>query len=261
MRRSLLARVLAAAAALLLAGCASVPSDPAARAEFRANHDPLEPMNRQIFRFNFFLDRILIKPLAKAYVRIVPPPGRAALRHFLDNLNEPVVFANDALQGRIGAAGQTAARFLLDSTIGLGGIRDVAAESNLPRQTGDFGQTLWRWGVRDGGPYLVVPVLGPTNPRDGVGLGVDVYLDPFRYIAREHSNATLVTASRSIVDGVDRRAEALDALDVIQRQSVDFYAAFRSYFRQNRAAELNGGQAAPAQLPPPSFYDDPGAGK
>ncbi|HVW22388.1 MAG TPA: VacJ family lipoprotein [Opitutaceae bacterium] len=261
MRRRILGGALGALAALLLGGCASVPSDPAARAEFRANHDPLEPMNRQVFKFNFFLDRILIKPVAKGYVRAVPPKGRTALRHFLDNLTEPIVMGNDLLQGRVGAAGTSAVRFLLNSTIGLGGFRDVAADSSLPRQTGDFGQTLWRWGWRDGGPYLVIPVLGPTNPRDGIGIGIDTYLDPVRYVAREKADGNIILAGRSALDGIDRRAEALDALDVIQRQSVDFYAAFRSYFRQNRAAELNGGKAAPSQLPPPSFYDDPGAAK
>ena len=260
MRRAL-AGAVGALALLLLGGCATVPSDPAARAEFKANHDPLEPMNRQVFRFNFFLDRILIKPLAKGYAHVVPPKGRTALRHFLDNLTEPIVFGNDVLQGRAGAAGTTAVRFLVNSTIGIGGFNDVAADSNLPRQTGDFGQTLWRWGWHGGGPYLIIPVLGPTNPRDGIGLGVDTFLDPVRYIERRRADGNIILAGRSVVDGIDRRAEALDALDVIQRQSVDFYAAFRSYFRQNREAELSGGKAAPSQLPPPSFYDDPGASK
>jgi len=243
------------AAVLLAGGCATVPRDPAARAEFRAQNDPLEPMNRRIFSFNLVVDRHVVKPIAKGYVRVVPGFARDALRHFLDNLNEPLVLLNDVLQGQIRRAGISAARFVLNSAAGPLGLRDVAAHNRLPPQTGDFGQTLFAWGVSDG-PYLVLPLFGPSNPRDAIGGGVDVYLDPFRYFPRDRDWPSLNSGSRTLVSGIDERARNLDSLDAVERSSIDFYAALRSYYRQNRATELRHGQAPP---PPADLYDDPGA--
>jgi len=236
-------------------GCATAPRDPAARAEFEANHDPVEPLNRRIFGFNLFLDRILIKPVAQGYRDAVPKAVRQDLRHLLDNLHEPVVFINTLLQGRFKDAGTTGSRFIINSTIGIAGLEDVAAGHHLPRQIGDFGQTLWAWGF-PGGPYLIVPVFGPTNPRDGIGLGVDTFaLDPWRYVAAADNNA--ITISRAVLDGIDQRADSIDTLDELQKEAVDYYASFRSYFRQHREAELrNNGPTG--SLPPPGLYDDPG---
>jgi phospholipid-binding lipoprotein MlaA len=241
--------------ALFMAGCATVPHDPAARAEFTAQHDPLEPLNRRTFAFNEFVDRVALKPIAKGYVKAVPSPARDALRHLLDNLMEPVVLANNLLQGQFKRAGIAAARFLVNTVAGPVGLRDVAGRGGLTRQSGDFGQTLFSWGVGDG-PYLVLPLLGPSNPRDAIGQAGDVCLDPFRYIARRQNSPTLITTSRDVASGIDERARNLDALDEIQRTSIDFYAALRSYFRQNRATELRHGQPPPA---PTDFYQDPGA--
>ena len=241
---------------LSMAGCASVPQDPAARAQYKANHDPLEPLNRRIFAINLSLDRFAIKPLAKAYRGALPGLARDSIRHFLDNLNEPVVFINNLLQGRFHDAGTTGQRFLLNSTIGVAGFADVASRHKLPKQVGDLGQTLWAWGMPDG-PYLMLPLFGPSNPRDGIGTGVDIYLDPFRYIARRQNYPTSVTVGRTVVDGIDKRARNIDTVDVMQREAVDYYASLRSLFRQNRAAELrNNGPATP--LPAPDFYEDPG---
>jgi phospholipid-binding lipoprotein MlaA len=239
----------------LVSGCATVPRDPAERAEFKAQHDPLEPLNRRMFAFNQFVDRVALKPIAKGYVRAVPLPTRDALRHLLDNLMEPVVLANNLLQGQFKRAGTAAARFLVNTTAGPIGLRDVATRAGLARQSGDFGQTLYAWGVHDG-PYLVLPLLGPSNPRDAIGQAADVCLDPFRYIARRQNSPTLITTSRDVATGIDERARNLDSLDEMQRQSIDFYAALRSFFRQNRATELRHGQAPPA--PPADFYEDPG---
>jgi len=247
--------VLALSGALLVAGCASVPRDPAARAEFRANHDPLEPLNRRTFAFNLVLDRILIKPLAEGYRKVLPEGGRDAFRRFLDNLNEPVVFANNVLQGRFRAAGTTGCRFLVNSTAGIAGFVDVASHNRLPKQIGDFGQTLWTWGLPEG-PYLILPVVGPSNPRDGVGAGVDVYIDPFRNVARRQNYPTGVTIGRAVANGIDRRSRSIESLDVMQKEAVDYYASFRSLFRQNRAAELRGGGPV-APISPPGFYEDP----
>jgi phospholipid-binding lipoprotein MlaA len=254
--KPLRAAVLALASALALGGCASVPTDPAARAEFKANNDQYEPLNRRVFAFNLFLDRVLIKPLALGYRRVLPEKGRDALRHFLDNLNEPLVLANTMLQGRPKSAGTTLCRFLVNSTVGIGGLVDVASTKKLPKQIGDFGQTLWVWGSPEG-PYLILPLFGPSSPRDGIGMGVDALFDPFRYAAREYDFGAPVVIGRIVADGVDKRARNIEAIDEMQKESVDYYASLRSLFRQNRAAELRGNvQVGPQPLP--DLYDDPG---
>jgi phospholipid-binding lipoprotein MlaA len=239
----------------LLGGCATVPRDPAARADFKAQHDPLEPLNRRIFAFNHFVDRVAVKPIAKGYVKVVPQPARDALRHLLDNLMEPVVLANNLLQGQFKRAETAGARFLVNTVAGPVGLRDVATRAGLARQSGDFGQTLYAWGVHDG-PYLVLPLFGPSNPRDAIGQAADVCMDPFRYIARKQNSPTLVTTSRDVASGIDERSRNLDSLDEMQRQSIDFYAAMRSFFRQDRATVLRHDQAPSA--PSADFYEDPG---
>jgi len=248
--------VLALACSLVLGGCASVPTDPAARAEFNANNDPLEPLNRRIFALNLSLDAALIKPLALGYRRVLPEKGRDALRHLLDNLNEPLVLANTILQGRGKDAGTTVCRFVINSTVGIGGLDDVASGNGLPKQIGDFGQTLWAWGMPEG-PYLMLPLFGPSSPRNGIGTGVDSYLDPFRFAAREYDFGAPVVVGRIVADGVDKRARSIEAIDEMQKESVDYYASLRSLYRQNRDAELRGkGQSAPQPLP--DLYNDPG---
>jgi phospholipid-binding lipoprotein MlaA len=240
---------------LLLTGCATVPRDPVARAAFKANDDPVEPLNRKLFAFNLAVDQALIKPLAKGYRKVLPREARDGIRNFLDNLNEPVVLANCVLQGRLRSAATTGGRFVVNSTVGVAGFADVAVRWKLPKQIGDFGQTLWSWGV-EAGPYLIIPVFGPVTPRDGIGRGVDVFLDPFLYISRSQNYPSWVTVGRIVISGVDLRSRNIDSLDEIQRESIDYYASFRSLYRQNRAAELRGGKPS-TSLPPPNFYDDP----
>jgi phospholipid-binding lipoprotein MlaA len=242
---------------LTMAGCATVPRDPAARAEFKANNDPIEPLNRRIFAVNLGLDRVLIKPLAKGYRWALPDWIRDTLRHALDNLNEPVVMANCLLQARFKSAAITGGRFILNSTFGVGGLADVTTDWEMPKQVGDFGQTLWSWGT-PGGPYLVIPLFGPSNPRDGIGQGVDMYIDPFRYVPAHFDYPPAFTTGRVVVDGIDQRERSIDELDVIQHDSIDYYASLRSLFRQNREAELRGEKTNSTTLPPADFYDDPG---
>jgi phospholipid-binding lipoprotein MlaA len=236
--------------AVALASCATPPTDPAARAEFERNDDPLEPLNRRILDFNLFLDRLLIKPVATAYEASVPEDGRTALRNILNNLHEPIVFANNLLQAQFTRAGDTVGRFAMNSTVGLGGTLDLATKVGLEKQTGDFGQTLYSWGIPDG-PYLVLPVLGPSNPRDAVGFGVDAYGDPFGQ-AFSSTTATTAEYGRFLVDGVDQRARNLQTLDELQRNAIDFYAELRSLSRQHRDSELRHGEPAPL----PGLDDD-----
>ena len=254
MRRA--ARGVACGLLCLLPGCATAPRDPVALEAFRANNDPLEPFNRKVFAFNELLDRFIIKPIAQGYLRIVPRAGRDGILNIIKNLNEPVVFANDALQGEGRRAAITAGRFVLNSTLGVAGIMDVAGKHGLVRQNGDFGQTLHVWGF-DEGPYLVLPLWGPSNPRDAVGAGVDIYMVPYRYIADKDNYPSGLSAANTGLGGIDERSRNIDSLDELQRESIDYYASFRSLYRQHRAAEVERG-AAPAS-PTDDLYSDPGA--
>lgn len=236
-------RCVALGLTLALRACATAPTDPAARAEFEKTNDPLEPLNREVFDLNLFVDRVLIKPVAQGYVAVVPEAGRNAIRHFLDNLREPLVFANNMLQGEWKRAHDTFARFLMNSTFGIGGVMDVATHAGLEKQSGDFGQTLYSWGVPDG-PYLVLPIAGPSNPRDAVGGAVDGFASPYNYVA---SGAAVDAANwgRRAINGIDERARNLDTVDELQRNAIDFYAVMRSVSRQRRAQQLRHGEPAP----------------
>jgi phospholipid-binding lipoprotein MlaA len=238
--------------AALLAGCATPPTDPAERDAFEQNNDPLEPLNREIFGFNQFLDRVLLAPVAKIYVAIVPEDGRDAIRRLLDNMKEPTLFFNNVLQGEFERAGITLGRFTINTTLGLVGLFDVAAKLGLERQPADFGQTLFVWGFPEG-PYLILPILGPSNPRDAIGMGVDSYADPFALLASVHGIQEWTNA-RLIADGIDRRARVIDVLEDLEKNSLDYYAQLRSLSQQHRAAELRRG-AAPG--PSIEFYVDP----
>jgi phospholipid-binding lipoprotein MlaA len=237
---------------LAAGGCATPPTDPAQRAIYEQNNDPLEPLNRQTLELNQFFDRILFRPVAKAYVFVVPEPGRDMIHHFLDNLKEPTLFFNNVLQGEFKRAGITFVRFLVNSSAGIGGLFDVATISKLDRQYADFGQTLFVWGVGSG-PYLILPIFGPSNPRDAIGKGVDSYDDPITIVANDHGLTELMTG-RFVLGGVDDRAQVLDILDNLEKNSVDFYAELRSLSQQNRNAELRHGET-PATTP--NLYDDP----
>jgi phospholipid-binding lipoprotein MlaA len=254
MRRRAL--VLGAVLLLGLVGCATVPQDPAALAAFKAANDPLEPLNRKTFAFNQGLDRFLLKPIAKAYVRTIPSAGRNGIRNVVKNLHEPIVLVNNLLQGEFKRAGTTLGRFVSNSTIGVAGVMDFASRHGLPQQSGDFGQTLYVWGVHEG-PYLVLPVMGPSNPRDGFGMGADIFTNPFLYLAPRFKYKTSLSVSEATISGVDERARNLDTLDEIQREAVDFYASMRSLYRQNRAAELRHGGPPPTPKEE-NLYDDPG---
>jgi phospholipid-binding lipoprotein MlaA len=239
------------------AGCATPPTDPAARAAYEEANDPFEPTNRHIFEFNRNLDGLVIKNLAEFYTIVVPERVRTSLRNALANLNEPVVFANDVLQTQFRRAGTTVARFTINSTAGIAGLFDVATDWGFPEQTGDFGQTLYSYGVSDG-PYLIVPILGPTTPRDGIGQGIDGFFDPFSHLAAREGWSGMSTA-RFAASGLDERAQALPQLDELQRTSIDFYAQLRSLYRQNREQQLNGKVTSPTSPGlNEKFYEDPG---
>ena len=179
--------------------------------------------------FNLALDKALLKPVAYVYKEGVPDPLQINVTNFLSNLRGPVVFANDLLQGEFERAGNTLLRFAMNSTIGILGIND-------------FGQTLATWQVEEG-PYLVLPIFGPSNPRDGFGLLADSLIDPFTWLTPFEFRI-----GRAVGQAVDRRARAYDQLNDLEKNSLDFYAAIRSLYRQKRRDEIRNG--APATIKP-----------
>lgn len=247
MPRTLLQLFFVLAACLAFTGCASVPHG-------QANDDPLEPLNRKVFQMNRVIDGVVLRPAAEAYRGVVPTFVRDRIYHLMRNLAEPRILANNLLQGRFGAAGTTFSRFVLNSIAGIGGMFDIATKEGLQRQSGDFGQTLHGWGAREG-PYLVLPVFGPSNVRDTVGLGVDfVTTAPGQYLPDSRSDA--VVAMR-VAEGVDARARNIEGLDLIEKSSLDFYAQLRSIVRQRRDAEL--AVVRPVKPRPGDELDDPAA--
>ncbi|WP_341909103.1 VacJ family lipoprotein [Ferrovibrio terrae] len=233
-------KTLAAVALLstgLLAGCATAPTDPQARADFEAVNDPLEPVNRAMFEFHMALDHFLLKPAAFVYRTLLPEPARTGIRSALLNLRTPIILANDLLQGETTRAGDTLQRFAINSTVGVLGFYDAADKwFGIPAHTEDFGQTLASWGAGEGA-YLFIPVLGPSNPRDLTGFVVDTAADPLNWYLRNTDRDGWIYA-RTIVSGLDARAELLETLDNLEKTSLDYYVTLRTVYRQRRADEI-----------------------
>jgi phospholipid-binding lipoprotein MlaA len=236
-----LARVAVILAVALVAACATVPDDPEELAAFEETNDPLEPLNRYFFEVHRGLDELIFKPFATVYQGAVPDFIQDGIRNFLDNLTSPVIFINQLLQGEVDAAGDTFGRFLANTFIGLGGLFDV---TDIPKHDEDFGQTLAVWGVPEG-PYLFLPVLGPRPPRNLAGLAVDSFvLDPVYWWAESDKGESWVPPVRYVLNGIDFRARNLETFDEIERSSIDYYAAVRSLYRQQRAEKIRNGRPA-----------------
>lgn len=211
--------ILAAVAGL--AGCASLPAgDPHPR-------DPWERFNRVTFRFNDALDRAVLRPVARGYVKVMPRAVRTGVSNFFANLETVPTLLNDVLQGKLRDAGHDTARLLLNSTLGLGGLLDPASAAGLDRNDEDFGQTLGKWGVQSG-PYLMLPFLGPSTVRDAFGRIPDRFSDPSQYLEDDSTRYSL-----RVLELIDLRAGLLD-LDAELEQSADRYAFVRSTWLQRR---------------------------
>ncbi len=225
-------------AAASLSGCASRPdaSDPDAVADYNTANDPLEPTNRVIYEINDGIDVVILRPLALAWRNVVPQPARTGVRNVLDNLASPVVLANDMMQGKPKRAGDTFMRLIINSTLGVAGLFDVATGLGYPRHGADFGMTLAVWGVGEG-PYVFLPVFGPSNPRDAVGRAADIAMDPFMWIG-QGATVDALGYSRTGLNVVDTRSRFLDDLDRMKAQALDPYATLRSLYRQNRRATI-----------------------
>lgn len=233
MKRRFLASMGPLAALLLAAATGAARAEEAGNDDDAAIADPWEGMNRPIFRFNDALDRWFLEPVAKGWDYAVPDPIEKAIRRFYGNLGFPVVFVNDLLQGKPLAAGQDAARFVINTTSGVLGFFDPATDIGLPAHNEDFGQTLGVWGVPSG-PYLVLPLLGPSSPRDTGGLAVDsatrlVYSWWLPFVA----NASLYS-----VNVVNRRSAAIETIEEERKSALDFYAAVRNAWVQYRENQV-----------------------
>ena len=230
---ALLAVLLFAAAA---AASAADPAAPPANGDPSVN-DPWERANRGIFGFNEDLDRWFLEPVATGWDFVMPDPVESALKRFFQNLGFPVVFVNDLLQGKPVAAAQDVGRFLLNSTAGVGGLFDPAAEAGLPEHDEDFGQTLGVWGVPPG-PYLVLPLLGPSSPRDTGGLVVDAAARTYPFFLPWFVNFT-----STAVNVVNRRALLLETIREERKSAFDFYVAVRNAYVQRRENQVSDNEA------------------
>jgi phospholipid-binding lipoprotein MlaA len=221
-----------------LGGCATKPpaDDADAIADYNEAHDPLEPTNRAIYAFNDALDTVLLRPLAKGYRFLVPSSAREGIHNVLTNLGTPVQLSNDMLDGKPRRAGDTTMRFLINTSVGVLGFFDVAKRWGYPDHDADFGLTMALWGLPEG-PYLFLPVFGPSNPRDAVGLGVNAAMDPFTWVGQGAAVRGL-NWSRFFMNGLDQRERHLDDIDSTKKTALDPYATFRSLYRQHREGQI-----------------------
>jgi phospholipid-binding lipoprotein MlaA len=222
--------------------------------------DPLEKQNRAVFESNQEINHAIIYPAARAYNENVPEEVRDRIDAFTTNLGEPVVFANDVLQLRLEAAATTLGRFVVNSTAGIGGLFDVAATQEMPHQSGDFGQTLYVWGFRDS-PYVVLPILGPTNVRDAIGSGIEFAAQiPAAGLYPAGLAATVAghVSTAGTVLGPLSDLRKVGDMETLEEGSLDFYSMLRSVADQKRQAELQEALQTSALTAPP-MPPDPNA--
>lgn len=216
--------LVAAGALVGLGGCATGPN---------ANpRDPFEPLNRSVMQFNDGVDAVALKPIATAYRKILPPLVRTGVNNFFSNLSDPWSSVNSALQFKFSDAAENIIRFGINTVFGLGGVLDIASELSIERHKEDFGQTLGRWGV-PAGPYLVLPLLGPSTVRDTVALQLDFNVDPVHWVDPWQARYALY-----VLRAVDIRSNLLRAGDVLDEAALDKYSFFRDAYLQRRRANI-----------------------
>ncbi|MCR2745138.1 MlaA family lipoprotein [Limnobacter parvus] len=208
--------------------------------------DPLEGFNRSVDGFNQVVDKAVLKPLAQGYDKVTPPEIKTVIGNFFSNLDDISIAVNNLLQGKPKAAGSDITRFALNSTIGIVGLADVATELGFQKNDEDFGQTLGVWGIGSG-PYLVLPLLGPSTFRDAPARFVDAPLDPLY-----HYENVRVRNSLLVVNVVNTRARLLPATDLVERIALDQYAFVRDAFLKRRASQIRDGAPDPNE----QVYDD-----
>jgi phospholipid-binding lipoprotein MlaA len=235
--------LLGAGLALVLAGCAFPPANP---------RDPFEAFNRKSLEFNEKVDSLVLKPVATVYRAEVPPIVRTGVSNFFGNLSDGWSFVNSALQFKFQNAAENFMRLNVNTFFGLGGILDIASDLNIERHREDFGQTLGRWGV-PAGPYIMLPLLGPSTLRDTLAMGVDWKGDPVTYVDP--------TSARTTLQGlrvVDKRSNSLRVGDVLEAAALDKYTFIRDSHLQKRRAEIS--ERDPADTPADDARVDAPAG-
>jgi len=231
-----------------LGACAS--TDPAAGP---AGMDPYEGTNRAIHSFNVGLDQYALRPAAKAYDTVTPTLFQHVIGNELSHLDLPVDIVNYALQGDFKASGRALGRFTLNTVLGAAGLLDPATEFGLPREETDFGVTLGKWGV-DSGPFLMVPLIGPSNPRDLGGFAVDLAFSPSTYTGLTNSDVlNILSVPKAVLERVDARNRNADLIDNILYDSPDSYVTLRSIYLQRRQALISGGTDTEAL---PDIFDE-----
>lgn len=224
--------------ALAIGGCAT--------AQPEGVNDPIEPFNRQMFKVHLTLDEWMFEPGARTYRAVVPKTLRRSVHNALSNLESTVTLANDILQGEPDRAGDTALRLGINSTLGVAGLFDIASDWGIPGHSEDLGQTLAVYGVAEG-PYLFLPVLGPSPPRDLAGWVGDFAFRPLSYV--RWGDQYYWPYLWFGVNAVDLRERNLDTLENIERTSVDYYASLRGIYRQSRQNEIRNGEPDAENLP------------
>jgi phospholipid-binding lipoprotein MlaA len=239
-KRAALTMAAATLTLLVTSGCATGPN--------RKPEDPFEPANRAIFKFNDVIDTAIAQPIAKGYTKVTPQPLRQAVSNFFANLGDVSNFANDLLQLKITDATEDLMRVAVNTVFGVGGLVDFATPAGLPKHHQDFGLTMGHYGI-PAGPYIVLPLFGPSSVRDGIGMGVDVKFNVLNYIRPGVRNPLYITQF------VSTRADLLGATDLLSQAALDKYSFVRDAYRQQRESLLKGSQSDNKGLP---NYGDPG---
>ena len=229
-----------------VSACATLPNG--AKPDKR---DRFERVNRSIYKFNTVVDHAVLRPVARGYVRYIPRPIRSSINNFTSNLSYPITFSNDILQGKISDGVTDAARIIVNTTLGVGGLFDPATRMGLDRHDEDFGQTLGRWGVKSG-PYVVLPLLGASTVRDAFGLVPDYFLT-YEIVGRNLITNNYVSLSLFAVKEIDTRAQLLD-LDKVLDSAYDPYAFVRNAYLQRREYLIHG-EMAPEEMFPDADSD------
>ncbi len=198
-------------------------------------YDPLEGVNRAIFGFNNVADKVILEPVSKGYKNL-PSPFQTGISNFLNNLKLPLAAVNQLLQGQGKNAAESTGRFFVNSTVGIFGLVDVADNIGLEQKEEDFGQTLATWGVGDGF-YIVLPLFGPSNLRDTTGMLMTMMTDPVNAYAVNQGEAWAIPM-RTAANAIDQRSQIIDEVNALRDNSVDYYAAVRSSYYQNRKAAI-----------------------
>ncbi len=217
--------------------------------------DPFENQNRQVMAFNRAVDKTIIHPVVKGYRAVAPEPVRSGIRNFLRNLKSPITLANQVLQGDLGGAKDVVLRAVINTTVGVAGLFDVAGYEGIEYEPEDFGQTLAVWGVGYG-PYIVAPFIGPSSMRDYSGYFVDSIADPLRWYLFNTDHEDIYYAKFG-VEYLDLRESLMDALNDLESSSFDYYAAVRStYYQHRQALILDHKGTAQTSIPAIPYYED-----